>query len=564
MEGIFVSILNMSFQAGIAVCFVLLARWVFSLCRVPKKYACLLWLIPFIRFICPVSVRSVFSLLPAVHAPFSRETVERLANTAQKAENMAGTSGAALIDFSFLIPEPGDSVDPIQIYAFFCGCIWIAVMAGLLLYSGISLVLLVRRLRVRVRLAENIYLADSIDMPFVLGFVRPKIYLPSDLGKEETSYVVMHEQMHVKRRDAAVKAAAFLILVLHWFNPCAWAAFLCLGNDMEMACDEAVMGKLGKEACSGYAQTLLGLSAGRRRVRVIPLAFGEGNIKERVKNIMRYKKPLLMSGIFALAVSSALAVGLLTNPGQADGADLPSEAGTVREDLTGTWQRKPVQEEQTAGAGKAPQETAESIKVQMPQITEDTPLGADGAILDYADNGLIIFQGYFGLFVYSMRQGGMEPLDGERGQSVAATEPGIIGAVDLKAIGCDSTQGDNFCEVRISSGADKIYLHPYSEEYMYVYDIYRKTMTRQPCMLEDMALASPRYISREEIPGASEDICSPYGIAFGSGEETWYGYLISRDGTVRSLEYLETDMLVPLFLTPSQKNPVPITVQTGE
>lgn len=542
MEGVFVSILNMSYQAGIAVCVVFLARWVFALCRVPKKYVCYLWLIPYIRFSCPFSFQSMFSLLPEEHTPFCQETVDRLVHMAQEAESTAKPFHMALIDFSFLVPGPEDSVDPIQVYTFLGGCIWIAVMAGLLIYSGISLILLVRRLRVRVQLAENIYLADSIDMPFVLGLVRQRIYLPSDLGEEERPYVILHEQMHVKRWDAAAKAAAFLLLILHWFNPLAWAAFLCLGNDMEMACDEAVMEKLGEEACTGYAQTLLRLSAGRRRRSMIPLAFGEGNIKGRVRNIIRYRKPLLAAGVFALVVAAALAVGLLTNPGQAEGEVLPPGTG-------------PVQEEHTHGTDRM-QETAEVIQVQTPQLARGTPLGADGAILDYADNGLIIFHGYFGLFVYSINQGGMELLERETGQTIAMAEQGIIGAVDLKAIGCHETQGDHYCEVMVSANADKVYLHPHGEEHMYVYDIHRKTLIRQPFSLEDTELAGPHYISREEILGASENICCPYGIAFGSGEEIWYGYLVSTDGTVDSLEYREMDMLVPLFRTSVSGNPV--------
>lgn len=575
MERIFVQLLNMSYQAGIAVCFVLLARWVFSWCRAPRKYSYYLWAVPFIRFCCPFSLKSIFSLLPKEYAPFRKETVNRLIDASQNAEKLAEASGIhirPLIDFRFLSPTPEYSADPIQILTFFCCCIWIVGIAVLLVYSAGSLIVLKRKLSVKVRLRDNIYLADGISMPFVLGFIVPKIYLPSDIGQEEMEYVLLHEQTHVRRGDSIIKAAAFFLTVLHWFNPLAWAAFLCLGSDMETSCDEAVMKELGEEACSGYAKALLKL--GSRRIGGIPLAFGEGNIKKRVKNVMRYKKSVLFTSVFALLVIAALSVGLLTVPKAAETAGTPEgmagtkeTAETVKNDTAGTEETEKLMEKDTPWTEetvKVPEEsstgtkgteeimekntagtneTAEVIEITIPQLSPDTPLGADGAILDYAENGRIIFHGSFGLFVYSM--GGIKEL------REAASER-IIAAVDLQAIGCHYTQGDNYCEVMVSEDGDRIYLHPLREEDMYVYDIVRQSLTKQRYSLDGVSLFKPQYVDRSEIPYAEENhICSPYGFSFDGG--SYYGYLISSDQTIGTLAYLEYDMIVPFFYKAIQK-----------
>ena len=314
MEHIFIEVLNMSFQAGIVVCCILLARWVFRMCHVPKKYAYVLWMIPFVRFVCPVSLQSAFSLLPKKTEGFHENTVNWLEQTA-KTQGTLGTAPVLnQIDISSLAPTPQYSADPLQIWTAICSYIWLLTVLALLIYSLYRLFMLKRRLRLSICLRENIYLADEIDTPFVIGLVKPRIFLPSDLSEQELEYVILHEQMHIRRWDMVVKAAAYFITLVHWFNPLAWVAFFCMGKDMEMSCDEAVVRHLGVEKEAEYAETLLRLSVGKQRLQGIALAFGEGNTKDRVKNIMKYKKPLMITGVFAVLVIVALIVGLLTDP----------------------------------------------------------------------------------------------------------------------------------------------------------------------------------------------------------------------------------------------------------
>lgn len=541
MKAVFLQLLGMSYQAGVVVCFILLTRWVFQLCKVPKKYSYFIWAIPYIRFLCPFSLESIFSIFPKKQQLFQQNLVGQV--VPQNLKN----SGLSFIDFSFLAPAPENSIDPIQALIFLGSYIWLAGVVLLVLYSLVSLVKLKRKLQVQIGLKDNIYLADGIDMPFVMGIRKQKIYLPSSITKEEMEYVILHEQVHIKRKDAAIKGITFLATILHWFNPLAWAAFFCMESDMEMSCDEAVMGQLGEGCCTVYAQTLLSMSTGKKN-RGIPLAFGEGNVKGRIKNIMQYKKPLFFTGIFAGILIVTLSLGLLTNPVTAD----ISEEINIEKERESIILQETTKETTVLGQEELPVE----IEITMPQIVPDMIVGADGVYLDYAENGTIIFHDYFGLFIYAKQINGVIPVSMSMPESVwQSSEYGIVGAVDLKAIGCQDTQGDNYCEVNVSIDGSMVYLHPIGQEEMYVYDVYNKKLIKQEYSLEGVELFDS-YASLEEIEGAGKErICSTNGILFEDGRETYYGYIIG-DGTVGSLMYLEGDMLFPLFVAPAQENPV--------
>jgi len=171
-----------------------------------------------------------------------------------------------------------------------------------------------RRLITASPLRDNIYLADDIDSPFVMGLFRPKIYLPSAMEEREQSYILLHEQHHIRRLDHVVKALAFVALCIHWFNPLVWVAFILSGKDMEMSCDEAVVRKLGTQIRADYTASLLSLATGKRIIAGMPLAFGEGNTKGRIRNLAKWKKPAVWVVIVAVIVCIILAVCLLTNP----------------------------------------------------------------------------------------------------------------------------------------------------------------------------------------------------------------------------------------------------------
>jgi hypothetical protein len=184
----------------------------------------------------------------------------------------------------------------------------------LVVYAAVSYIRLRRKLITASPLRDNIYLADEITSPFVMGLFRPKIYLPSSMEEQEQSYILMHEQHHIRRFDHIIKALAFVALSIHWFNPLVWIAFIMAGKDMEMSCDEAVIRKMGDGILANYAASLLNLATGRRVMAGVPPAFGEGDTKGRIRNLANRKKPALWVIAVAVIVCVALAVCLLTNP----------------------------------------------------------------------------------------------------------------------------------------------------------------------------------------------------------------------------------------------------------
>lgn len=180
----------------------------------------------------------------------------------------------------------------------------------------VSYIRLRRKLSVVVPLRDNIFIADDIKSPFVVGLFRPKIYLPCNLGDKEQEYIILHEQHHIKRLDHVMKALAFLALAIHWFNPLVWVAFILASKDMEMSCDEAVIRKIGGDVRADYSASLLTLATGRRIIAGTPLAFGEGDTKGRINNLSKWKKPAVWVVLVAVVACVVLAVCLLTNPSQ--------------------------------------------------------------------------------------------------------------------------------------------------------------------------------------------------------------------------------------------------------
>ncbi|MEG1894072.1 MAG: DUF5301 domain-containing protein, partial [Clostridia bacterium] len=202
----------------------------------------------------------------------------------------------------------------LQIWIFLGRVLWLSGIAALLIYSVVSLLKLRRRLKDAVQESGNIYTSASLTSPFVMGLFRPKIYLPAHLTEEEKSYIVLHEQTHIKRLDHVVKIVSFFVLCLHWFNPLVWVAFFLCGRDMELSCDEAVIKKLGSDVKKDYSSSLLSLATGRRIVGGTPLAFGEGDTKSRIKNVLNYKKPAFWMIVVSVIAIVAVGIGLAANP----------------------------------------------------------------------------------------------------------------------------------------------------------------------------------------------------------------------------------------------------------
>lgn len=307
MEKLFLSVLNMSLTGAFVIAAIMLAR--LPLKKAPKAISYSLWTVAGFRLIFPFSIQSVLSLLPFKAAPIPQD----IAMQAVPRFN----SGVTAIDnaISAILPAaaPAASANPLQLWQFVGAYIWLFGIAVMLIYSAISIAFLQHRLRGAAHVECNLYEADNLKTPFVLGLFRPKIYLPSGLSMDERRYIILHERTHIRRCDHIVKMLAYFALCLHWFNPLVWAAFVLMGADMEMSCDERVMRELGSDIKTAYSLSLVRVAAGHRILNGSPLAFGEGGMKERVKNVLNFKKHSRVMIIAAIALAAVVITGFALN-----------------------------------------------------------------------------------------------------------------------------------------------------------------------------------------------------------------------------------------------------------
>lgn len=310
MENIFLKILNMSITAGWLVLAVLLMRLLLK--KAPRYLSVIMWALVGLRLVLPFTFESALSLIP------SAETVppEILYEQVPEIHTGIGVVNSTVnpvISESFA-PTPGASVNPLQVITLLAGWIWVIGMAAMVVYSLVSYLRIRHKTREAALLRENIWVCDSIDTPFILGIFRPRIFLPSSMAASDIPYVVAHEQAHLKRKDHLWKPLGFLLLTIHWFNPLLWVAYILLCRDIETACDKKVLKTMGEEVKAPYSHALINCSVPRRAVAACPLAFGESNVKNRIKNILSYKKPAFWLLIAAVAVCIVLSVCFLTNP----------------------------------------------------------------------------------------------------------------------------------------------------------------------------------------------------------------------------------------------------------
>lgn len=321
--GYFPDLLEVNLTASIVILFVICAR--LFLKRAPKIFSYVLWAIVLLRLLVPISIESSVSVVP-----------ER-------------TEFVSMVELNEAMPKiefesPGDRANnqwirentpPGEPFAQTSRCLdaqayltfaWLAGMAFMLLHSSVSYWKLQKRVRVAIPLRKGIYIADDIDTPFVMGIFRPVIYLPGTLERSERKYIIAHERHHIKRGDHVFKALGFLALMIHWFNPLVWVAFVLAGRDMEMSCDEAVIRKFGEDVRADYSASLLNLATGHRLFAGNPLAFGEGNPTDRVRNLAKWKKPAFWVILICVVLCLVLAVCLLTNPE----TDVPDEIDIVK------------------------------------------------------------------------------------------------------------------------------------------------------------------------------------------------------------------------------------------
>ena len=310
MSKLFISMLNMSLMASYIILFVMLIR--IPLKKAPKAISYALWSVVAFRLIIPFSLESIFSLIPRnMNAnPIPQDIIYQ--------QSPQINSGIKIVDSfinqSLSAPIIGASTNPLQIYAEIGAYIWILGMIILFIYSVTSILLLKKQLKSAELIENNIFKAGNLKTPFVLGLIRPKIYLPEGINYEERSYILLHEQTHIHRKDHIIKIFAFLILSIHWFNPLVWIAFILMSRDMELSCDERVLKEKNENIKKAYASSLLSLASGRHILHASPLAFGEGNVKGRIKNVMNYKKPKFWVILIAMILAIVVSIGLIVNP----------------------------------------------------------------------------------------------------------------------------------------------------------------------------------------------------------------------------------------------------------
>lgn len=310
MEKIFLDVLNRSLTASILIAAVVVIR--FALKKAPKWVTCLLWGVVGFRLLCPFTIESGFSLIPAKE-PIPSDIVMMTRPQIDTGIPVINHAVNPVIIESFS-PEPVASANPLQIVSFIATNVWIIGIVILLLYALISYFKLWNKVRGSISLSDNIKLHDYIDTPFILGFVRPTIFIPSGIRDDQMRHVIAHEQAHIKRLDYLWKPLGFIILTIHWFNPLVWVAYILLCKDIEIACDEKVISDMEKVDAVSYSQTLLSCSTTRRTILLCPLAFGEVSVKERIKHVLNYRKPAFWIVIISGIVVVVLAVCFLTNP----------------------------------------------------------------------------------------------------------------------------------------------------------------------------------------------------------------------------------------------------------
>ena len=311
MAAVFLKLLNLSISASWLVLAVLVLRLVSK--RSPKWMNVLLWGIVALRLVLPFSVESALSLIP------SAETVSPAVVQFDPAPTI--TSGVSVIDNAVnsslsehFAAVPTASVNPLYVWTEIAGWVWLIGLGAMLLYALVSYLRLRRRVSVSLPVQDHIYLCDAISSPFILGVVKPRIYLPSGLDEVQRQNVLAHEQAHLARRDHWWKPLGFALLAVYWFNPVLWLAYALLCRDIELACDERVIRTMDESAVKTYSTVLLACSMPRKAVITCPLAFGEVGVKERVKNALRYKKPAFWVVAASVAVCVVVAVCFLTNP----------------------------------------------------------------------------------------------------------------------------------------------------------------------------------------------------------------------------------------------------------
>lgn len=587
LSGIFLKLINMSVSACWLILAVVLVRFVFR--KAPKWINCLLWALVAIRLICPFSIESRFSLLPKAEVagtveytgrPYIQSGITTVDNTVNTYLGEHYEVGAAQVK------EYEKSVNnPINIIAI----VWLIGVLGFLTYAFISYFNLQRKVSESVRLRENIFLCDRIQTPFILGIIRPRIFLPADMNELQIENVIAHEQAHISRRDYIWKPLGYILLAVYWFNPLCYLAYILLCRDIEMACDEKVIRNMDIEAKKAYSMVLLSCSVSGKKISACPLAFGEVGVKERIKGILNYKRPTFWVLIVSATVCIVAAVCFLTNP-KSDtykiGIRIPahSEAGlyysgheisplkrtvsfevgqevgdteiqlipvevneeNAYDELTyitpglpskvkaekGAWFKVGVYASNESDEEITIYVTVSNVVVRIASAALPLETNSDYVEVNIPTLDLEAPTGADGSMIYYADRKKFI-FGGYYGLFVYdMTNQEIIRSVDLASIGCNMTQGDSACEISVTEDGMTVFLHPMNQEEMYVYRVADNTMIKEPYNLNGYELYRNQYNGEEVGKYASYE----------TNGETGYVVLVN-DTTIGELGYTPDEII---------------------
>lgn len=390
----------MSISASWIVLAVLLLRLLLK--KAPKWINGILWGIVGLRLIMPFSFESIFSLIP------SSETISK----APDSPRPHFESGVTIIDnqvndylgehyYEVVTRPTGHFADITTILTI----VWIVGIVLLLAYTIISYSRVKNKIGTAVLLRDNIYQSENVISPFVLGIIKPKIYLPFNMNEQDMEHVIAHEQAHINRKDHWWKPLGFLILTLHWFNPLMWLGYVLLCRDIELACDEKVIKELNTEQKADYSQALLNCSVNCRMIAACPLAFGEVGVKDRVKSILNYKKPAFGIIVVAIIASIAVAVCFLTNPTSNKLKDIENRTlNSITEETVAVWVSDGENYHSIGAISKNLLEDLSDIKISRKEVSlnrsEDRDASHTLVLQTKQDTDLTIYSYLKGLYIY--------------------------------------------------------------------------------------------------------------------------------------------------------------------
>ena len=509
MTDLFLNVLERTVAGSYVIAAILIARLILQ--RAPRVYSYALWSVAALRLMVPFSLTGFYSLFPK-DSNTQFLPPDLLYQASPRIE-----TGLPALDTAVnqILPQavPIASVNPLQIAAQIGTGLWILGMALLAVTSLIYYARLKRRLQSARHLKDNVYEQDHLPTAFALGLISPRIYLPKGLSQEEPGQILQHERLHLRRRDPLWKLLGYITVLVHWFNPMVWLGFHLMTQDMEMACDEAVIKESADISRSAYARTLLGLATERRFFPTSPLAFSEGNVSRRIRHILQFKHPRRWISALSLLLVTGCSIGLLSDPATTP-VTLPATTPVTTPVTT------PATSPTETMIGKKLNATA----VKLPEALANG-IGSDMPSIQYADDEIVIFNSYFGLFVYDL------------------ANDRLLSSLDLVPIGCNYSQGDTACQVLVSPDGNTVQLKPANSPTLFQYSVADQTLIGDlPGPMMKTAFSTVPF---QEISGAEQHfLTSERAVKFPDGTA---GYLTSEDWSLNTLSYQRNGKAYRLF-----------------